>query len=92
MGFVGTKLYRKIGVKMKKILKIIFLFLINITLLVGLLFLSDFIIYKVNSDPIRYFDEHPLSTDIPKFQYLIKDPFITYVNLDGYFDGENNIF
>lgn len=77
---------------MKKAFKIFFIIIINICILISALFLSDWIIYKVHTDPVTYYEHHPLSTDIPKFQYMIKDPFTTFIDLEDYYTGDNNIF
>lgn len=77
---------------MKKALKILTIIIINILLLLILLFLSDWIVYKVNSQPKEFYKNFPPQTPIPPFQYMIKNPFITFIELNDYFNGQDNVF
>ena len=76
---------------MKKFFKIFSIITVNILLLIILLFISDFILYKLSVNPKKYFEENPLSDSIPKFHYELKEPNITFIELDDYFDGQDDI-
>lgn len=77
---------------MKKILKIIALLILNISLFIMFFFIAEYLTYKKAADPVQYLKDHPLSTEIPSFKYYLRNPNITYVNLEGYFNGSDNIF
>ena len=77
---------------MIKIYKILLILFVNLILLILLILLSDFIIYKIDSNPDKFLKNNPLSTEIPKFRYNIKDFDIVYLPLNDYYDGSNDIF
>ncbi len=76
---------------MNKSLKIILLVSFNIILLICLFFITDYLTYRIALNPKKYLEEHPLSTFIPPYRYYLKNPHITFINLDGYFNGKDNI-
>lgn len=77
---------------MKKTLKVLAIIIFNVCLIVAAIAISDYLTYLYDANPRTYYKNHPLSTEIPPFKYHLKCPPIPYTHLEGYFNGENNIF
>ena len=69
---------------MKLVKKIIGILSINILILLFLLFICDFIIYKIYSEPKKYFSKYPQASSIPPFKYSFK-------NIKVFWTGEDII-
>lgn len=77
---------------MNKFFNIFIILLFNFILLIFLWFLSDFVIYKIDSNPKKFYENFPPTTEIPKFKYNTKEPNIVYIPLYDYYDGSDDIF
>ena len=77
---------------MKKIFKILLISFLNFCLLLLLWLISDFVIYKIDSNPKKFYENFPLSTKLPKFKYNTKNPYVVYTPLFDYYDGSDDIF
>lgn len=72
-----------------KILKAIFIVIVNILLIIALFFFTDYCVYRYNAH--IFYVNHPKIFEINKFKYMPWFPEYFY-HLETYFNGKNNIY